>query len=97
MSHKMNIKNLSEKSKAIKEFKKIPGVGDSIANDLWLLGFSKVSELQNQDPENLYEKLQEMANQKICRCMLYVFRCAVYFSKEKSHDPEKLKWWYWRD
>ena len=31
------------------------------------------------------------------RCELYVFRCAVYYAEHEEHDPEKLKWWYWKD
>lgn len=31
------------------------------------------------------------------RCVLYVFRCAVYYAEQEQHDPEKLKWWYWKD
>jgi hypothetical protein len=31
------------------------------------------------------------------RCVLYVFRCAVYFASEAEHDPELLKWWNWKD
>jgi hypothetical protein len=31
------------------------------------------------------------------RCVLYVFRCAVYFATEKVHDEELLKWWNWQD
>jgi hypothetical protein len=31
------------------------------------------------------------------RCVLYVFRCAVYFAEHEQHEPEKLKWWYWKD
>ncbi|NMB56563.1 pathogenicity locus, partial [Candidatus Beckwithbacteria bacterium] len=30
------------------------------------------------------------------RCLLYVFRCAVYYAKG-GRDPEKLKWWNWKD
>ncbi|MGA3073400.1 MAG: helix-hairpin-helix domain-containing protein, partial [Bryobacteraceae bacterium] len=30
-------------------------------------------------------------------CVLYVFRCAVYFASEAEHDPELLKWWNWKD
>jgi Pathogenicity locus len=31
------------------------------------------------------------------RCVLYVFRAAVYFASNKKHDEEKLKWWNWKD
>jgi hypothetical protein len=30
------------------------------------------------------------------RCMLYVFRCAVYYA-EGGREPEKLRWWNWKD
>jgi hypothetical protein len=29
--------------------------------------------------------------------MLYVFRTAVYYASNSKHDPEKLKWWNWKD
>jgi hypothetical protein len=27
--------------------------------------------------------------------MLYVFRCAVYYASNETHEPERLKWWNW--
>ena len=91
------MKNLSMPSKALKEFQKIPGVGKSIANDFWALGLTSIADLKGQSAEKLYEDLQQMAGQKICRCMLYVFRCAIYYASEELHEPDKLKWWYWKD
>jgi hypothetical protein len=34
---------------------------------------------------------------QVDRCLLYVFRCAVYFAEHTRHDPELLKWWNWKD
>ena len=31
------------------------------------------------------------------RCALYVWRAAVYYADHETRDPEKLKWWYWKD
>ena len=31
------------------------------------------------------------------RCLLYVFRCAVYYASAQKHEPEKLKWWNWKE
>ena len=81
----------------LKDFQRIPGVGKSIAQDLVNLGFSSVSELKGQDPERLYERLCDLLGCKVDRCMLYVFRCAVYFAENEKHDPELLKWWNWKD
>ena len=79
------------------ELRTIPGVGKSIAEDLRSLGISRVSDLHRKDPEGLYDELCEKMGNPVDRCVLYVFRCAVYFASHKEHDPEKLKWWYWKD
>lgn len=75
----------------------IPGVGKSIAQDLRDIGVDRPSCLQGKNPERLYAKLSKLRGTHIDRCMLYTFRCAVYFVNTRKHDPEKLKWWYWKD
>ena len=77
--------------------RRIPGVGPSIAADLRQLGVHEVAELRGRNPEKLYADLCQQQNQAIDRCVLYVFRCAVYFASETKHDPELLKWWNWKD
>jgi len=68
----------------------IPGVGKSIAKDLENIGVKKVEDLKGNDPQKLYEKLnQKFGHQD--RCILYVFRCAVYFASNKEHNPKLLK------
>jgi hypothetical protein len=75
----------------------IPGVGDSIACDFVDIGIYEIHDLDDKDPEELYLKLCDHKGVKVDRCMLYVFRCAVYYATVKSHDPELLKWWNWKD
>ena len=75
----------------------IPGVGKETVKDLNLLGIFCIEDLRGKDPGKLYEELSACHSAKIDRCVLYVFRCAVYFSEEAEPDPEKLKWWYWKD
>jgi hypothetical protein len=82
---------------ALKELQQIPGVGQSIAEDLWNLGFRSVQDLNGQDPEDLYLKHCAQKGMYVDRCMLYVLRCAVYYASRKRHDPELLKWWNWKD
>ncbi len=82
---------------ALKELQIIPGVGKAVAQDLWDLGIKQVSDLKNKDPEKLYEQLCEFQGTKVDRCMLYTFRCAVYFASHSKHDREKLNWWFWKD
>ncbi len=81
----------------LKSFQAIPGVGPSIARDLWDMGYRDISELRTQDPEVMYKDLCELRGMHIDRCMLYTFRCAVYFVTEPNPDPELLKWWNWKD
>ena len=80
-----------------KELLTIPGIGKSIARDLVDLGIHRVRDLQGRDPERLYRKLNALRGQHIDRCVLYTFRCAVYFASQKRHDPRLLKWWNWKD
>lgn len=80
-----------------KDLQRIPGVGPTIAEDLIALGITSVAELSGRDPEALYAQLCTQSGQQVDRCMLYVLRCAVYFASHRRHDPEKLKWWNWKD
>jgi hypothetical protein len=81
----------------LKNLQAIPGVGPSIAGDLYALGITRVADLRSQNPEALYDKLCDQRGQRVDRCMLYVFRCAIYFASHRHHEPEKLKWWNWKD
>ena len=48
-------------------------------------------------PDELYEKLCDFQAAPVDRCVLYVFRCAKYYTETTDHDPELLKWWNWKD
>lgn len=75
----------------------IPGVDPSIEKDLLEIGIKKIEDLKGQNPETLYKKSCLKAGQQIDRCLLYVYRCAVYYASTQKNDPEKLKWWNWKD
>jgi hypothetical protein len=83
----------------IKELMTIPGVGQSIAGDLHRIGIRSVNDLKGKKPEELYDQSNALAGKTQDRCLLYVFRCAVYFADTKAErrNPEKLKWWNWKD
>jgi Pathogenicity locus len=80
-----------------KEFQIIPGVGKSLSQDFVDLGYKSVKELKDENPEKMYENLIDLRGEHIDRCVLYVFRCAVYFVDNEIHEPELLKWWNWKD
>jgi hypothetical protein len=75
----------------------IPGVGPSIVDDLHSLNINTVRDLKGKDPEHLFEELCRRSGTAIDRCVLYVFRAAVYYATHQEHDPKLLKWWNWRD
>lgn len=79
------------------ELQTIPGIGPSMAQDLRDLGIYKISDLEGQNPEMMFKRLRLIHDIEMDRCVLYVFRCAVYYATESSHDPELLKWWNWKD
>ncbi len=88
-----------ETETAIKELRQLPGVGKSLAADLWNIGIVSVAQLRNKDPEKLYALSNTYAGVIQDRCVLYVFRCAVYFAntEKEERESEKLKWWSWKD
>jgi hypothetical protein len=75
----------------------IPGVGPSIARDLRELGYTCVSDLRGENPAQMYYGLCELRDAHIDRCVLYVFRCAVYYASNEVYDADLLKWWNWKD
>lgn len=87
----------SERDKVLRDLRVIPGVGEKLSIVLWNLGFRSVEELRGQDPEKMYARFCNQQGTLVDRCVLYVFRCAVYYASAPSHDPERLKWWNWKD
>jgi hypothetical protein len=75
----------------------IPGIGEKLAAEFSAIGISKPADLKGKNPEKLYQSLCEFKASPVDRCVLYVFRCAVYYASNESHDPELLKWWNWKD
>jgi DNA polymerase/3'-5' exonuclease PolX len=87
----------NSKASILKQLQSIPGVGESISNDLWILGIRSVEELRKRDPEKLYLRYNKIMGRKADRCLLYVFRCAIYYASHRKRDPELLYWWKWKD
>lgn len=75
----------------------IPGIGENIEHHLMNIGINKISDLKGKNPEDLYMQDCLYKGFREDRCILYVFRLAVYFAENEKHEAEKLKWWYWRD
>jgi hypothetical protein len=82
---------------ALHGLQEIPGVGPRIAENLLKMGIRRPSDLKGKDPRKLYDRLGKLEGVRQDPCVLYVFRCAVYYASRKRHDLEKLKWWNWKD
>lgn len=78
------------------ELQTIPGVGPSIARDLRQLGVRRVADLKKRNPEQLYRRLNELRGVRQDPCVLYTFRCAVYFASTARPEARKLNWWWWK-
>jgi Pathogenicity locus len=87
------------KEQAIKEPMQMPGVGIATANDLWNINIKSIAQLKDKDPQQLYDMSNAYAGMVQDRCVLYVFRCAVYYAEtpKDKRDAELLKWWNWKD
>jgi hypothetical protein len=75
----------------------IPGVGPRISLLLNDIGIHRVSDLKGKNPEHLYQRLIKTKGQHVDRCVLYTFRCAVYYASNRNPAPSRLKWWNWKD
>jgi len=83
-------------SSSLQELEQIPGVGKTIAQDMQNIGIHSIDDLKGRQAEH-YDRLCEFKASPVDRCMLYVFRCAIYYASNTEHDPELLKWENWKD
>ncbi|MGD9936502.1 MAG: helix-hairpin-helix domain-containing protein [Methanoregulaceae archaeon] len=82
---------------ALRDLQRCPGIGPSLARDLFDLGLRSVDDLRGCDPEALYLAHCARRGCHVDRCVLYAFRCAVYFAGSPDPDPALLLWWNWKD
>lgn len=61
------------------------------------IGILCIEDLKGKDPEDLYHRDCLYKGFQDDRCVLYVYRCAVYYAEHEKRDPKKLNWWYWKD
>ena len=79
------------------EIQQAPGIGPSLAADLHGLGVHSLAALAGRDPERLYIQLCDQHGTRMDPCVLYAFRCAVYYARTPRPRPELLRWWNWKD
>lgn len=69
----------------------IPGIGKNIKEDLMNIGIYCVEDLKGKNPEELYLKDAKVKGFQDDRCLLYVFRMAVYYVENDQHEEKKIK------
>jgi hypothetical protein len=88
---------MTDRQTAVRDLMRVPGVGVKTASLLWDMGIKGVSDLDHEDPEGLYLRACVLRGETIDRCVLYVFRAAVYYASNDRHEERLLKWWNWQD
>jgi hypothetical protein len=78
------------------ELRTVPSIGPSLAADLRALGVRSVRDLRRRNPERLYARLNRLRGRQD-PCVLYSFRCAVYYARTPRPAPRLLKWWNWKE
>lgn len=79
------------------DLKNIPGVGKNMEQHFFNIGIFTIDDLIGKNPEELFLKDCSVKGFQDNRCVLYVFRLAVYYANNSVREPEKLKWWNWKD
>ena len=79
------------------ELQKIPGVGPRMAGHLEAIGCSTLDSLKGWDPEELYRRDCLSQGCQVDRCVLYVYRLAVYYAEHGECPPDRQNWWDWKD
>lgn len=75
----------------------LPGIGPRIGKYMNTMGYYRVGDLKGADPEEMYIQNNIIRGFVDDPCFLYVFRMAVYFAENEVTDPEKLRWWNFRE
>ena len=84
-----------DEEKIMKDLQEMPGVGPSIAQDLFDVDVYAVKQMGFMDVDDLFINLEKL-NGKTDRCVLYVFRAAKYYASTQNPDPELLQWKNWK-
>ena len=77
--------------------KKIPGIGERMAQHLIRAGYPDIQSLKKQVPEEIYLRDCMVQEKNVDLCALYVYRLAVYYAENDGKLPSgKQNWWNWK-
>jgi len=69
----------------------LKNVGPATLHDLNLLGIEHIEQLKDKNPDELYERIQQITGTKHDPCVWDVFAAIIHEAK----TGEKLPWWRW--
>lgn len=72
-------------------------MGQQTEKDLTAMGYTTLESLKGKKAEDLYREECALRGVEIDRCQLYLYRAVEYFVNTENPDPEKCKWWFWKD
>lgn len=82
---------MAKSNKPKSELLTLMNVGKATLGDLHLLGIETINQLKNKNPDELYEKLQQITGKYQDPCVWDVFAAIIH----EAQTGEKLPWWHW--
>jgi hypothetical protein len=83
------------KIEALRRLQELPGIGPSLADDLFKLGYQVPEDLHEANPVAMFTRLEELTGSAQDPCVYDAFQCAVYFASTEDPEPLLSQWWTW--
>jgi hypothetical protein len=85
------MKSLMKKNKSA--LSALRNVGPATLKDLELLGITTIKQLAKAEPDELYERLQQITGQRHDPCVWDVFAAIIH----EARTGEKTNWYEWSE
>lgn len=82
---------MNKKARTKGELRSLMNVGPAIQKDLALLGITTIAQLVQANPDQLYERLQEITGTSHDPCVWDVFAAIIH----EANTGIKTPWWHW--
>lgn len=79
------------------ELRNIPNVGERTEKSLLSMGYTSIESLKGRTADELYAEECRLRGGPVDRCQLYLYRAVEYFVNTDNPNPDKCRWWLWKD
>ncbi len=86
-----------KRRKRVSELRNIPNVGKRTEKHLIAMGYDTIGSLRGRTAQQLYDEECALRGCTVDRCQLYLYRAVEYFVNSADPDPDKCRWWLWKD